>query len=72
MICRGRVTKTLVLKMGKEICVVNTKLGLPVLNRTANGRMPQAPSFSSHSVENFVFYFPHHGSHYYNMTVRKT
>jgi hypothetical protein len=71
MIYRGRVTKTPVLKMGKEICVLNTKLGLPVLNHLVNGKMPQAPSFCSRSVENFAFYFPHHSSHYYYTTVRK-
>jgi hypothetical protein len=71
MIYRGRVTKTPVLKMGKEICVVTTELGLPVLNHRLNGRMPQAPSFCSHSVENFIFYFPHHSSHYYCITIRK-
>jgi len=64
MIYRGRVTKTPVLKIEKEICVVNTRLGLPVPIHMVNGRMPQAPSFCSHSVEKFVFYFPHQSSHY--------
>jgi hypothetical protein len=64
MIYKGKVTKTPVLKMEKGKRAVNTKLDLPVLNHMVNGRMPQAPSFSSHSVENFVFYFPHHSSRY--------